>query len=101
PADFAPGATPPTPQQPWTLRLQDTGFVNRSGRVERFRLVWHATSGDVVYEGGPTPRPTLEGGTIEVQIPAPTTAVGPGTPGLEALRAGPNPLRSGGALTLS
>lgn len=101
PADFAPGATPPTPQQPWTLRLQDTGYLNRSGRVERFRLVWHATSGDLVYEGGPVPRQTIEGGTIEVQIPPPTTAVGPPAPAVEALRAGPNPLRAGGALTFS
>lgn len=101
PADFAPAAMPPTPQQPWTLRLEDTGYLNRSGRVTKFRLVWYASSGEVIYEGGPVPCPTIEGGTIEVQIPAPTAAVGPSAADRDALRAGPNPLRGGGAVTFS
>jgi len=100
-ADFAPGDTPPTPQHPWILRLQDTGYLNRSGRIEQFDLVWHATSGDVVYVGGPVPRATVEGGTVEVQVPAATTSVGPAEPPVNALRVGPNPLRAGSLVTFS
>ncbi len=100
PDDFAPGRLPPTPQNPWRLRLADLGFLNRSGRIDSFRLVWYATSGEFVYLGGPVPMPTIEGGTVEVQVPAPVTGVEPGRPD-GALRFGPNPVRSGGLLRWS
>jgi hypothetical protein len=98
PADFAPGAMPPTPQNPWRLRLTDGGYLNRGGRIQSFRMVWHASSADFVYEGGPLPVQTLEGGTVETQVPAPLTGVTT-VRTTSALRAGPNPVRSGRAVT--
>ncbi|MEO5616871.1 MAG: S8 family serine peptidase [Candidatus Eisenbacteria bacterium] len=100
PADFAPGAMPPTPQNPWRLSVEDGGYLNRGGRIESFRMVWHATSGDLVYEGGPLPVQTLEGGTVEVQIPAPVTSVDIPTPE-PGLRMAPNPVRSGSTVMWS
>ena len=100
PAGFAPGFVPPTPQNPWRLSIEDAGYLNRGGRIESFRMVWHATGGDFVYEGGPVPVQTIEGGTVEVQVPAPVTAVGPAAPELR-LRAFPNPVRSGGTVRWS
>jgi len=100
PADFAPGTLPPTHAQPWILSVEDNGFLNRSGRIESFRLIWKATSGDFVYTGGPVPRPTVEGSEVQVQVPAALTGVGDVAPD-RALRVGPNPVRSGGAVVFS
>jgi len=62
--------------------------------------VWHAPGGDQTFVGSPLPQQTVEGGTIQVQIPAATSGVGgPGTSG--AVRVLPNPGRSGRLLHLS
>jgi hypothetical protein len=61
PAALASGFLPPSDSSPWTLRVTEGGFLNRSGRVTRFRLTWHSPGGDVVYDGSPASAPTFEG----------------------------------------
>jgi hypothetical protein len=85
---------PPTPGRPWTLRVQEGGYLNRSGRNTSYRLTYHWSFGDVEYEGGPVPQPTVEGGTVSVTIPNSLVGVGPEAPPL-GLRIGPNPARAG------
>ncbi len=85
---------PPTPSRPWTLRVQEGGYVNRSGRVTACRLLYHWPNTDVEYLGGPVPQQTLEGGTVSVTIPSGVVGVGPEIPGT-GLRFGPNPANAG------
>ena len=94
PAGPAAGLLPPRPDRPWTLRVQEGGFVNRSGRVQSYRLVYHWPHADVEYVGGPVPQQTIEGGTVSVVIPNSTVGVGPGA-APAGVRFGPNPARAG------
>src|SRR5262249_5009404 len=70
PAGLASSFLPPSSGNPWTLSVQDAGSLTRSGRVSDFRLVWHAPGGDQEFVGTPLPQQTVEGGTVQVQIPA-------------------------------
>ena len=91
---------PPDPGAPCWLRVSEGGFLNRVGRVTRLRLVWHAPGGDQIYEGGPLPLQTIEGHTVYASAPVALTGVGsPIEDG--GLRAGPNPVPAGGAVTFS
>ena len=86
---------PPGPSTPWTLRVGEGGFVNRSGRVTDYRLVYHLEGGDVTYTGGPMPLLTIEGQTVTAMIPQNTVDVGPSRTTTPGLRAGPNPVGAG------
>jgi hypothetical protein len=90
---------PPSPSTPWTLRVTEGGYLNRSGRVVGFTLVHHAPGGDVTYEGSPSMAPTVEGQTTNVQTPAAVTGVEPTGPSIGGLRAHPSPLSAGGVVT--
>ena len=92
---------PPTQAWPWQLRVSEGGFLNRSGRVTSCRLVHHLDGGDVTYEGGPIPLPTLEGQTVVATIPQGAVGVAEVEGASRALRAGPNPARIGGAIRFS
>ena len=83
---------------PWWLRVTEGGFLNRSGRVTAYRLIQHASGGDVVYTGGPLPLQTIEGQTVAATIPQNALAVDEPGPSLRGLRAGPNPARLGGVV---
>jgi hypothetical protein len=89
---------PPDPASPWWLRVTEGGFLNRSGRVTAYRLTQHLSEGDEVFEGYPMPLPTAEGQTSVAAIPATVLAVGEPPGPATTLRAGPNPVRSGGEL---
>jgi subtilisin family serine protease len=89
---------PPGPSTPWTLRVGEGGFVNRSGRVTDYRLVYHLEGGDVTYTGGPMPLLTIEGQTVTAMIPQNTVDVGPSRTTTPGLRAGPNPVGAGGSV---
>ncbi len=93
PAGPAEAYLPASAQNPWLLRLEEGGYVNRSGRVTEFRVVWHGPDGDVVTEGGPLPQPTLEGQTAYVSAPYATTGVDIVESGDGIF--GPNPVRAG------
>jgi len=96
PAGSADAWLPPGPSTPWTLRVTEGGFINRSGRVTDYRLVRHLESGDVTYTGGPTPLVTIEGQSVTATIPENTVGVGPSPATATGLRVGPNPVRAGG-----
>jgi hypothetical protein len=103
PAGAAEGFLPPSDSSPWTLSVTEAGYLNRSGRVESFRLTWHTPDGDQVFEGSPAQAPTFEGGTTRVRIPAAVTGV-PGDPGATAVTAlalSPNPARAGAVIAFS
>ncbi len=89
---------PPSPATPWRLAITDGGFINRSGRLTEYRLVWHSPGGDLTYVWGPGVLPTLEGNTVEADIPAGTTGVGD-LPKLA--RVSPNPARPGALITFA
>jgi hypothetical protein len=97
PAGAADGYLPPTDARPWTLEVREGGFANRAGRVLGYTFTWHGPSGDVSFEGGPLPALTIEGQTIAIAAPHGLASVG-GRPSSLALVAGPNPVRSGGAV---
>jgi Subtilase family len=99
PENVANGYLPPSSLTPWRLRVTEGGTLNRSGSVTDFRVIHHAPGGDVVHEGGPTPRRTMEGQTWYLSTPLGTTSVEPGSD--LAFRFGPNPVRAGGAVTFS
>jgi serine protease AprX len=86
---------PPSDSNPWTLTVSDGGSITHGGRVDDFRLTWHAPGGDQVFTGGPLPVQTLEGGSIQVRIPPASTGVDGPEPG-RGPRVRPNPARSGG-----
>jgi hypothetical protein len=98
PAGVADSYLPPSSAEPWTLEVSDDGYVNRSGRIDAFRIVWHGPLGDQVYEGTPVPRQTLEGQTVGAVVPNAPTSVGTPQTGPE-FRAGPSPVRAGGLVT--
>lgn len=90
---------PPSPLSPWTLRVAESGFANRSGRITDFRVVWHTGSGDVSYSCQQLPQQTVEGGVTRVSIPEGTTDVGGSAPW--AARLHPNPVRPGEPVTFA
>ncbi len=92
---------PPSPSTPWTLRVTEGGYLNRSGRVASFTLVHHTPQGDMTYIGSPSMSPTFEGQTTNVQTPAAVTSVEPAGSLAGALRAHPSPLSAGGVVTFS
>jgi len=94
PAGPAESFLPPSEERPWTLMVTDGGSITHSGRVDEFRLTWLAPGGDQVFTGGPLPRQTVEGGSIEVRIPSATSGVDGAGPG-SGPRVRPNPVRSG------
>jgi hypothetical protein len=98
-AEQADGMLPPSPSTPWTLRVDEGGFLNRSGRVASFRVIHHTQSGDVTYEGAPAPASTFEGQETVVRIPAATVAVEPGPGARAALW--PNPVSAGETVTFA
>jgi hypothetical protein len=89
---------PPSSSQPWSLAVSDGGYANRSGRVERFHMLWHGPDGDHEYDGVPLPMQTLEGQTVFAVIPNGTVSVGPSPSGPQ-FRAAPSPVRAGGLVT--
>lgn len=99
PPGVAEQCLPPRTDCPWRLEVEEGGYLNRSGRITAFDVVWHSPQGDVVYEGGPLPQQTLEGHTTRVWSPSDILAVD------DAARAGaslgPNPVRSGNAVTFT
>jgi hypothetical protein len=91
---------PPDEDHLWRLRVTEGGYLNRSGRITGYRVIWHAPGGDQVIQGGPLPRQTLEGATIYAV--APSTVVGVDPPvSAASLRSGPNPSPSGGMITFA
>lgn len=92
---------PPSASTPWTLRVGEGGYLNRSGRVASFTLVHHAPGGDVTYTGSPAMAPTFEGQVTSVQTPAAVTGIEPGGPSAGALRVHPSPLSAGGIVTFT
>jgi hypothetical protein len=91
----------PTSAAPWWLRVDEGGYLNRDGRITQFDVIWHGAQGDVTYDGGPLPLPTVEGNSVFVSIPQGSLAVGggglePGTP-----RFGPNPVMSGARVSFA
>ena len=94
-------ANVPSSSHPWTLRVDDGGYLNRSGRITQFDLIWHDAQGDATYTGAPVPQPTLEGHSVFVEIPQPILAVdGPG-PRSKELRFGPNPVIAGNSVSFA
>jgi hypothetical protein len=92
---------PAGPGRPWTLTVTEAGSLTRSGRVLDFRLTEHRSGGDVVSVGQPLPVQTIEGGSVEVWIPANATTAVDGKPLARGLRLSPNPVRSGGRVQLT
>ncbi|HEY3216779.1 MAG TPA: S8 family peptidase [Candidatus Eisenbacteria bacterium] len=91
---------PPGPQAPWWLKVTEGGYLNRSGRITSYRIIWHAPGGDQTSDGGPLPMQTLEGQTVTVADPSAIVGgvgVDPGGPA--GHRLWPNPVRSGGTVT--
>ena len=99
PAGAAGAFLPPSSAAPWALEVGEAGYPNRSGRIEEFRIVWHAPSGDQTFDGAPLPRPTIEGQTSVVTIPFGITGVA--HPPQAAFRSGPNPVFAGNSVRLS
>lgn len=86
---------PPSPLHRWTMRLDEGGYLNLSGRLLAMRVVWHQLGGDVVYDGGPVPLATVEGAHVTAAAPNGVTSVD--APGLAlGLRFGPSPVARGG-----
>ena len=94
PAGPAGSFLPPSESSPWVLTVSDGGSIVHTGRVDDFRLTWHAPGGDQVFTGGPLPQQTVEGGSIQVRIPISTSGVDGAGLG-SGLRVRPNPARSG------
>ncbi len=98
PTGAAEAYLPPTSSAPWRLEVTDGGYVNRSGRIEQYEIVWHAPSGDQSYVGAPLPLPTIEGQTVVAFVPQGFLGV-PNVSTPVSLRAGPSPVRAGGSVT--
>jgi serine protease AprX len=94
PAGPAGAHLPPDDGSPWTLTVADGGSITHTGRVDAFRLTWHAPGGDQVFTAQSVPQPTVEGSSIQVRIPTATSGVDGAGLG-SGLRVRPNPARSG------
>jgi subtilisin family serine protease len=90
----------PSSSQPWWLRVDEAGYVNRVGRITEYRLIWHGAGGDEIYEGGPVPMPTIEGQSVFASIPYATTGVG-GPVSPAGVRFGPNPVVAGSTVSFA
>ena len=100
PAGAATSFLPPSSSSPWLLRLTEGGYLNRSGRIAAFEVIWHSPNGDVTTTGGPVPQPTTEGHTSTVAAPAGVLGVGdPLVP--RTFSVAPNPVHAGGAVVFS
>ncbi|MBI1797840.1 MAG: S8 family serine peptidase [Candidatus Eisenbacteria bacterium] len=99
PAGVASAWLPPAADKLWVLRVAEGGYINRSGRVLSYQVVWHAEDGDHAYNGGPAPVQTIEGESIYLTAPDAVTGVG-AVPGAAA-RIGPNPIAGGEAVTFT
>ncbi len=97
PAGPAESYLPPTTQLPWKLRVTEGGFINRSGRITQYRVIWHAQGGDQAFQGGPLPLPTVEGQSVIATVPQNAVSVNPSTP--SRMRVGPIPARVGERVT--
>jgi serine protease AprX len=102
--EVAPGEAeaflPPNASHPWRLNVTEAGYLNRSGRITEFDVVWHSPEGDVVYGGQPLPAQTIEGHTTTVISPTGLVSVDE----LSAPRGAtfaPNPVRAGAAVTFT
>jgi subtilisin family serine protease len=91
---------PPVVEKSWRLVLTEGGFLNRSGRVTQYRVIWHAPGGDQVFQGAPLPLQTAEGVTVYASTPGGVSGVGE-SPAGGGLFAAPNPVARGAALTFS
>lgn len=97
-----PGAVSvPSSSQPWWLRVDEGGYINRSGRVTQFDVIWHGSQGDVACLGGPLPIPTIEGQSTYSQVPQATLAVDRPTSGAKVVRYGPNPVIAGSSISFA
>ncbi len=92
---------PPSSSHPWWLRVDDAGYLNDSGRITDYRLIWHAPGGDQTFDGGPVPLPTVEGRSVFLSAPQVTAGVGPGSQAASGLHYGPNPVIAGAAVAFS
>ena len=100
PAGEADAYLPPTTTHPWLLQATEGGYLNRSGRIERFEMTWHGPNGDMVFMGAPVPQATIEGQTAQVSIaPGVLGVEAPPVPSL-AFRAIPSPVVAGGNVRL-
>jgi hypothetical protein len=100
PAGLAESYLPPSQSSPWQLRVGEGGFLNRSGRILDYRLIWHGPSGDQEYAGGPLPQLTVEGSESNAWIPASVVGVDP-MPARSAFSLYPNPAVSGGRVSFT
>lgn len=91
---------PPTPDAPWTLTLHEGGYLNRSGRVTDFKVIWHAPGGDQTFAGSPLPQQTVEGQSITVSAPVAPTSVPPAVRTV-VFACAPNPARAGAGVTFA
>jgi len=91
---------PPDGTNLWMLSVAEGGDPARHGRVTSYRLTWHSSMGDVIYDGGPIPQETVEGGTVYASASQAALDVGPPNAG-RALRFGPNPVPAGGTVSFS
>ncbi len=100
PAGPAEACLPPSASCPWRLRVDEAGYLNQSGQVREYRLIWHSPAGDQSFAGEPIPEPTLEQQTVYATIPTAVTGV---TTAIwdQGLSGYPNPVTSGGAVTFS
>jgi subtilisin family serine protease len=97
PTGAADAFVPPTSANPWWLTVDEAGYLNRSGRITDYRIIWHASGGDLAYVGGPLPMQTLEGNSVSLAAPQAATGVGP--PQVESgIHFGPNPVAVGGTV---
>lgn len=94
-------ATAPGTSQPWWIRADEAGYLNRSGRITQFQVVWHGPSGDVTYDGGPAPVPTVEGQSVYSSAPQTSLAVGDDPTASPKLRFGPNPVVVGARVSFA
>jgi hypothetical protein len=82
------------------LKITEGGFLNRSGRVTNYRVIWHAAGGDQIVPGAPLPLQTFEGMTVVASTPAGATGIGE-IPAGGGLFVAPNPVAHGATLTFS
>lgn len=61
---------PPSALNPWFLSVTEAGYLNRSGRLESFRIVYHDPGGDVTFNALNPPTPMVETSTTTFWIPS-------------------------------